>query len=550
MGFWSDLESGVRKVPVLGNAYDKVTGKGAYAPVDTGQLQKDNDATRSLRDQFGAAYAGTGETTPLTMGAATIDNTQGNSARTIQTGGLGTTSTGLGIQQQGAGIQLGGLDAQREGIDAQRSALDVQRGAVGMQLEGVDAARGGLATQQRAADAFGDVLAGKTPSVAEMTGRRLAGEAAASAVGAAAGASGGGRAAALRTAINASGAAGTRAAADAAIGRAGEQDVARRGLLDSGTAQAGTGATITGAGSQIAGTGAGIAGTGQGITAGGQGISATGQGVAGTGSQIVNTGAVQSGIGTATRGQDIDVAKGQAELNQNAGANNLRAGVENRAQDITRENVRGNLALGGTTAVTNADTNVINQQRQNNADQRKNDSDLFGTAADIAVLASDPGVKTDVGTPKPSQVSELFRSFVGSSVDDDPYVTQPTAPSTPASLAREGRRLPIGPDPVVTSDKRAKTGAKAGGTEARDLFADVMPKTFKYKPGFETNTEGDEHLGVMADDVERSGPLGRGMVKERGGVKTIDIPMAVSGLMAAVADIEKRIGKGGRANAR
>ena len=43
----------------------------------------------------------------------------------------------------------------------------------------------------------------------------------------------------------------------------------------------------------------------------------------------------------------------------------------------------------GAAAATNADTNQINQIRQNNAEQRKNDSEIFSTGGDIMAVASE-----------------------------------------------------------------------------------------------------------------------------------------------------------------
>lgn len=90
---------------------------------------------------------------------------------------------------------------------------------------------------------------------------------------------------------------------------------------------------------------------------------------------------------------------------------------------------------------------------------------------------------------------------------------------------------------ALLSDKRQKE--KISATEAPEFdefLSKIAPKSFSYK--------GDQqrHVGVMAQDVEKS-KIGSTMVKNTPVGKMIDVPQATGGMMAALADMHKRVSK-------
>jgi hypothetical protein len=455
------------------------------------QLAQDTRDAAANRDRFAKmALSGTGNKAPV-EGAVRIDTQQSNQAR-------GTQGTGIGVQQQGVGV-LGQ----------------------------------GLSTQLGAAQSYRDVLSGNTPSVAELTANRLAGQNIAAMYGGAASAHGAARAGALRAAINGAGVAGAQGAAAGGIQRAAEQDQARAGLLGAGTA--------------IGNTGSAISGVGQGITAG----------------------------GTSIRGQDITGAGNQAQLDQNTQRDNAGNVINTNQTDA---GYRAALAQAsnqaGSTAVTGSASKVTGDLNKATFDKEHQSiwsdaSDALGKAwpGNWGTSPSSEAVKTDIQPAGAAQVTDLFKSLAG--------ITSPTAqqgtPTPTGSLIAAaphggGSSLNLGNvvdagvkyGPAIAtalSSEKVKNDIKPGTPEARQMFASIVPKTWKYDAGKlgqhglpEPGTEGRDHLGVIAEDVEKAGPLGRGMVEDVNGVKSLNLPMAVSALMAAMADI-MRHGHGGKQQA-
>jgi len=88
---------------------------------------------------------------------------------------------------------------------------------------------------------------------------------------------------------------------------------------------------------------------------------------------------------------------------------------------------------------------------------------------------------------------------------------------------------------AIFSDERTKKDIQPAGESALSkLFAAQRPVTFEYKEG------GPEHVGVLAQDLEKT-PLGAAMVSEGpNGMKMIN-PTALGTLLAEVGALEKRL---------
>lgn len=589
MGLGSFLHS----IPVAGNlvggVYDQVTGQGNYdSKSDLTNVNADTDAQRQLRDQFAQQYGNLQSGAAPGISASQINTAPANQSRSVQQSGLPTMQTGIGVQTQGIGTQQQGAALQQQGAGVQSQGLATQRQGIGVQTQGLAGlqagfagATQGLGTAGAAADSYKQVLAGTTPSVAELSAQKLAGQNIGAQFGAAAGATGANRGLAMRTAMNNAGALGAQGAANEGIQRAAEMDAARAGLTSAAGAQTSAGGTLANVGSATSNVGQGITASGQGISQTGAGIAntgaglaGTGQGISATGAGIVNSGTQQVGAGTAIRGQDLSSATDQASLDQNAALANQSAKITSRGQDITQQANLGNLSLGAAAAPAATDINVLNQQRADKNQGQTNQNNLLTTGAELIGLSSED-VKTDIrpasadaikqifdsenpgdaqqasGRPT-SQVSQLFSSLggtgnaVGSGGMDPSQVRQPTSSGPGAGAQQAGGLMQLG---QALSSKKVKTDVQADPAEARRMFSQIQPTTWKYDKGKLASkglaappTDGDDHLGVIAEDVERAGPVGKGIVTTKNGVKGLDIPMAVSALMAAVADIEKRFG--------
>lgn len=368
-----DMSAVDHSVPILGNiiggAADKLTGQGSYAPNDLTGINSDTDATRALRNQFTQQFGGLTPTAPPVIAPTNINGVQTAADR-------GTINNGLNTQAAGAGVAGSGVDITKGSLGLQNTGAGVQQTGAGVQLSGLGGINAGLGAAGDAAQSYRDVLAGKTPSVAELSAQKLLGQGIAAGFGGANSVGGPNRTLALRSAINGAGAAGAQGATQAGIQRAAEQDAARSGLLGAAGALNTGGVSTTGVGTGLANTGAGLANTGVGIgntgaavTAGGNTIAGIGKGISDTGNTVRNT---DAGLATTQATIDADRAKADA-------TNSLTAGKD----DTTRMGVLGGLALGGSTAATDADVKALAAQSGNKAAASKNLNDLFSTAGDI-----------------------------------------------------------------------------------------------------------------------------------------------------------------------
>lgn len=100
---------------------------------------------------------------------------------------------------------------------------------------------------------------------------------------------------------------------------------------------------------------------------------------------------------------------------------------------------------------------------------------------------------------------------------------------------------------ALVSDERLKTNVRAVDSTDRDFeefVASIQPREYEYRDP--THGEGPR-LGLMAQDLERT-RFGRALVRESGGVKTIDVPALTGGVAAGlrlafdrIADLESAL---------
>jgi hypothetical protein len=244
-------------------------------------------------------------------------------------------------------------------------------------------------------------------------------------------------------------------------------------------------------------------------------------------------------------------------------ANNLAAQTTNAGNATTANGQNDAFRVGaGNTAVgagSAAGTSLAGQTTGDLNLKQLNDQESSLLSSGDVKTAS-PSTAQDLGA-----ISNLFSAFEGATQtapgseqnvpgSQVPIMNRPGgAASQPEWEKLLGAGITAAPAiATLISSKDVKKDITPNPAEARAMFGKLVPMTFAYKPdklaaaGLSAPaTDGPQHAGVIAQDVEATGPLGRGLVKSQNGVKAIDMPMAVSALMAAMADVEHRLGKRG-----
>lgn len=93
---------------------------------------------------------------------------------------------------------------------------------------------------------------------------------------------------------------------------------------------------------------------------------------------------------------------------------------------------------------------------------------------------------------------------------------------------------------LMASDKRAKKNIRKADKEVKSLLDRLSPHSYDYK---DTKHGEGRHLGVMAQDLEKS-PLGAAMVEiDEDGVKKVNYGKGMSTIVAALAGLNRRMNK-------
>jgi len=91
---------------------------------------------------------------------------------------------------------------------------------------------------------------------------------------------------------------------------------------------------------------------------------------------------------------------------------------------------------------------------------------------------------------------------------------------------------------MYMSDKKVKDGVKDSEKDVSEMFDKLSSKKYSYKE----DPDKKEHLGILAQDLEKS-PMGKAIVIETPKGKAVDAMKALSALMAAQSTIHKRLKK-------
>lgn len=97
---------------------------------------------------------------------------------------------------------------------------------------------------------------------------------------------------------------------------------------------------------------------------------------------------------------------------------------------------------------------------------------------------------------------------------------------------------------LVPSDERLKTDVHDGKEDVRALLDAIRSRSFQYKdPSGTPGATPGPQVGVMAQDLERGGPIGRGMVLDTPNGKMVDSGRAATAALAAASDLDERLDK-------
>lgn len=242
--------------------------------------------------------------------------------------------------------------------------------------------------------------------------------------------------------------------------------------------------------------------------------------VAGTGGPSVAQGQLQQGLG-----QERSAANSEA-----AGATGANAALAR--QDAT-------LATGDAATKTNQDAAVLRAQEVAQAQQTEagvlgsqagESAGLYGTNlaganAASGLAGSEEGTLEGANQKATEDQNQLEFNLLN-------------GVGTAAAKGATG-----GGGTTAVSDRREKTDIKKlGDGDMEQLLSKISGYGFDYKnPGAAGEAPG-ARVGVMAQDAQKAGPIGKSMVVDGKPMK-LDLPNAVGAALAAVAYLKKRIDK-------
>lgn len=453
-----------------------------------------NDYLAQVRAQEARRREGQGDNTRSGPGAFLFPEMKGEDAA---------------YQPEARGFQYGGVYGgadQAAGRYQQLGAMAGMQPAYQMDASQENQARG---YQNAAAGSYLDAMRGRTPSLAEMQMRQGLAQNNASASSMAASARGGGAnlASAQRNAMRTMGEANSNTAMNAAMLRANEQDMARRGL---------------------------------------------------------------AGVGGQMRGQDIGWQQGRGSLEaQQRGLNaQQQMGYERMGQQTQLAQQQANAEyerLKWEAEQAQRQQNY-NTQQYNVGQANDRSAGLFSGIGSLFGIPSDENLKKDVSDTNPygnmNYSGGIFRPSEQESDTAPNYMSgyqayskglrdaSPRQSSSESSGTRQGKGLGDmlggllkGGGGGLFSDENLKRDVKSAALSMADK---LEPKSYRYN--WESESE-PKRIGVMAQDMEKS-PAGASAVHDTPAGKVIDVNRGLSLALASVAALKDEVDslKGKRRN--
>lgn len=239
-------------------------------------------------------------------------------------------------------------------------------------------------------------------------------------------------------------------------------------------------------------------------------------------------------------GTGPSVAQGQLQegLGQiRSAANSEAAGATGANAALARQNAT--LATGDAATKTNQDAAVLRAQEVAQAEQAKGQvlgsqagessgmygTNLAGANAAAGLAGSEEGTLEGANQHATEQQNQLEFNLLNGA-------------GTAAAKAATG-----GGGATAVSDRREKTDVKKlGDSDMEQLLSKISGYGFDYKNPGEAGEAPGARVGVMAQDAQKAGPIGKSMVVDGKPMK-LDLPNAVGAALAAVAYLKKRIDK-------
>lgn len=230
-----------------------------------------------------------------------------------------------------------------------------------------------------------------------------------------------------------------------------------------------------------------------------------------------------------------------AQIQQQQAFDQLRAQQSGQAAAAGRG---GNLALAQRTAANNignlgaqqaSASALLRAQEQATARGQLGDVTNAGRSTDVNIAGANQTSAINTRNQDITQQNNLGNQTLQANANDVNAQAAKIAAKN-QQLQQWGNIASTGLGVISTlSDERAKTDIRPESSdEIRNFLAQIHPSAYRYK-GF-----AEPKVGVMAQDVERS-DVGRTLVRETPAGKAIDIPSATGAMLAALADMHRRV---------
>lgn len=272
-----------------------------------------------------------------------------------------------------------------------------------------------------------------------------------------------------------------------------------------------------------------------------------------------------------TRGLDVNLATQQAQLDQQAGLQNAsqfnqQAGAQAQLnQQATLANQgefgqtsRFNAQQGLVADTTNAQLGM--QADQFNVQAGQNAQQFNAKAADeMARFSADAGLRVQVANQAARlQATGMDQAQIARLLGLEQSALSAVLQSETSKVTAEQARLTgqqqnqskgagniistAGSVIAMMSDERQKKNIKAADGEMREFVDALAPNTYEYKDASLEGTAPGRRYGIMAQALERS-KAGKSIVMDTPEGKKIDVAQGLGVALAALAAMNKRLGK-------
>ena len=272
-----------------------------------------------------------------------------------------------------------------------------------------------------------------------------------------------------------------------------------------------------------------------------------------------------------TRGVDVNLATQQAQLQQQAGLQNAQqfnaqnvqqaqlaqqAALANQGEfgTTSRFNLGQELAAQTTNAGNALDAGKFNVSAEQNAQQfnAKAADEMARFQADAGLRASIANQAADLSAKGMDQaqiarllgieqasLSAVLQSETGKFTAQQAQMNQESKDSKNLF----GNVLSTGASVLsMMSDERQKKNISSADSELKEFVDNLAPHTYEYKDTSLEGTAPGKRYGIMAQALERSA-AGKSIVRETAEGKKIDVAQGLGVALAALAAMNKRLGK-------